>query len=318
MSGLSFTSPGRLWLLALVALLAVGYVLRQRRASRDAVRLPGLSLLTAVAPRLGWRRHVASALLLVSMAGATAAFAEPRADVQVPRERATILVALDVSLSMAATDVTPDRFTAAKAAAVEFVEGLPERFNVGLVAFSGSASVVVPATQEHAAVTAAIERLALGNGTAIGEAVASSLTAVAAVPGATSETDATPAHVVLLSDGANTVGRPVAAAVEEAVAAGVPVSTIAYGTRQGEVLIEQRRIRVPVDAPALAELAADTDGTAYEAASGDELQAVYADIGSAIGTTTESREIGAGAAGLALLATVAAGAAALAWSPRAV
>ena len=310
---MTFTSPERLWLLAAVAALAVAYVLLQRRRSRYAVRLPGLALLAQVAPRLGWRRHVASVALLLSMTGATAAFAEPRAAVEVPRERATVVVALDVSLSMAATDVDPDRLTAAKAAAVEFVEGLPERFDVGLVAFSGSASVAVAPTQDHAAVAAAIEDLAMGNGTAIGEAVASSLTAVA---GTRTGAEDVPAHVVLLSDGANTVGRPVGVAAEDAVAAGVPVSTIAYGTQEGEVLVERQRIRVPVDAPALAALAEDTGGTAYEAASGDELEDVYADIGSTVGTTTESREVSAGVAGLALLSAVGAGAAALAWSPR--
>ena len=310
---MTFTSPERLWLLAAVAALAVAYVLLQRRRSRYAVRLPGLALLAQVAPRLGWRRHVASVALLLSMTGATAAFAEPRAAVEVPRERATVVVALDVSLSMAATDVDPDRLTAAKAAAVQFVEGLPERFDVGLVAFSGSASVAVAPTQDHAAVAAAIEDLAMGNGTAIGEAVASSLRAVA---GTRTAGEDVPAHVVLLSDGANTVGRPVGAAAEDAVAAGVPVSTIAYGTQEGEVQVERQRIRVPVDAPALAALAEDTGGTAYEAASGDELADVYADIGSTVGTTTESREVSAGVAGLALLSAVGAGAAALAWSPR--
>jgi Ca-activated chloride channel family protein len=105
-------------------------------------------------------------------------------------------------------------------------------------------------------------------------------------------------------------------AAQDAVAAGVPVSTIAYGTQEGEVRIEGQRIRVPVDAPALAELAADTGGTAYEAASGSELEHVYDDIESAVGTTTESREVSAGVAGLALLSAVGAGAAALAWSPR--
>jgi len=310
---MSFASPARLWLLVLVAALAVAYVLLQRRRSRYAVRLPGLALLAAVAPRLGWRKHVASAALLLSMVGATAAFAEPRASVEVPREQATLVVALDVSLSMAATDVDPDRFTAAKAAAVDFVDGLPARFDVGLVAFSGTASVAVTPTQDHTAVTAAIEDLSLGNGTAIGEAVASSLTAVASTRTGVEDV---PAHVVLLSDGANTVGRSVGAAVQDAVAAGVPVSTIAYGTQEGEVQIDRQRIRVPVDAPALAELAADTGGTAYEAASGDELEDVYDDIGSTVGTTTESREVSAGMAGLALLSAVGAGAAALAWSPR--
>jgi Ca-activated chloride channel family protein len=120
----------------------------------------------------------------------------------------------------------------------------------------------------------------------------------------------------LLSDGENTAGRSIGAAVPDAVSAGVPVSTIAVRHAGGGGAVDGRRIRVPVDAPALAELAADTGGTAYEAASGDELEDVYDDIGSAVGTTTESREVSAGVAGLALLSAVGAGAAALAWSPR--
>ena len=305
-------SPGRLWLLALVVLLGAGYLLAQRRRSRYAVRLPGVALLAQVVPRLGWRRHVGAALLLLAMGGSAVAFAEPEATVQVARERATIVVALDVSTSMAATDVAPDRLTAAQSAAVAFVDGLPERFDVGLVAFSGTAAVVVPVTQEHALVTGAIDALRTGNGTAIGEAVHTALAAVAAVP------SDVPAHVVLLSDGASTVGRPVEGAVDAAVAAGVPVSTIAYGTPEGEVVLEQRRIRVPVDAPALEALAEDTGGRAYSATSEDELEQVYEDIGSAIGYTTEPREIGSAVAGLALVAAVGAGAASLAWSPRSV
>jgi uncharacterized protein (DUF58 family) len=199
----TFTSPERLWLLAAVGALAVAYVLLQRRRSRYAVRLPGLALLASVAPRLGWRKYIASAALLLSMVGATAAFAEPRAQVQVPPERATLVVALDVSPSMAATDVDPDRLTAAKAAAVEFVEGLPAGFDVGLVAFAGTTSVAVAPTQDRTAVTAAVQDLTMANGTAIGEAVASSLSAVA---GTQTGAEDVPAHVVLLSDGANTVG----------------------------------------------------------------------------------------------------------------
>jgi Ca-activated chloride channel family protein len=315
MSGLSFASPGRLWVLALVAGLLVAYVLMQRRRTKYAVRLAGLDLLASIAPRLGWRRHLPAALMLLALAGSTAAFAEPTANVQVPRERATIIVALDVSYSMSATDVSPDRISAAKSAAARFVAGLPTRFNVGLVAFSGSASVVVPATQEHSAVTDAITGLGLGNGTAIGEAVVTSLEAVAQVPGATTAA-AAPAHIVLLSDGANTVGRPLQAGIDEARAAGVPVSTIAYGTASGQVRVGNEIIQVPVDGPALADLANQTGGQGYSAQSGDELANVYADIGSSIGTTTERREVGAGVAGIALVLAVGAGAAALVLTPR--
>ncbi|RKS73745.1 Ca-activated chloride channel family protein [Motilibacter peucedani] len=315
MHGLAFDHPGRLLLLALVVVLGVAYALLQRRRSRDAVVLPGLSALMASLPKLGWRRHVVAAAMLVSLAGATAAFAAPTAEVKVARERATVVVALDVSLSMAATDVSPDRLSAAKSAASQFVSGLPARFNVGLVAFSGVADTVVAPTQDHQKVEDAIATLQLGNGTAIGDAVASSLDAIAAVPGARG-TAAAPARVVLLSDGANTTGRTLPDVEQQALAAGVPVSTIAYGTPDGIVRVQDGFVRVPVDGPALAELADVTHGQAYQAASGKELEGVYDDIGSQVGYTTERHGVAAGATGLALLAALAAGAAALAWSPR--
>ena len=322
MSSLRFASPGRLWLLLAVVAVGVAYLVLQRRQARYAVRLPGLDLLASVAPSLGWRRHAPAALMLAAMATSTAAYAEPTATVQVPREQATIVVTLDVSLSMAAQDVDPDRITAAKAAAQSFISRLPERFNVALVAFSGTASVVVPATQDHEQVTRAITDLQLGGGTAIGEAVLTSLEAITALTaaaggnGAARTGDPAAAHVVLLSDGANTAGRPVSVAVEQAQAAGIPVSTIAYGTEDGFLQLRQGLVRVPVDAPALAELAEQTDGRSYQAATGEELASVYEDIGSQVGTTTERREVSSGVAGLALAVAVAAGAAALRWSPR--
>jgi Ca-activated chloride channel homolog len=313
MSGLGFDSPVRLWLLVGVGALLVAYVLMQRRRTRYAVRLPGLDLLASIAPRIGWRRHVPAALMLLALTGTTAAFAEPTARVQVPRERATVIVTMDVSASMAATDVTPDRLSAAKSAAARFVAQLPARFNVGLVAFSSSASVVVPATQEHTAVEQAIEQLGLGSGTAIGEAVVTSLEAVAEVAGTG---DNAPAHIVLLSDGANTVGRPVAAAVAQAQAAGVPVSTIAYGTEDGVVQVGRQLIQVPVDKPALADLAEATGGRSYTAESSNELQGVYDEIGSSVGTKTERREISGGVAGVALALTIGAAASAVLLRPR--
>lgn len=316
MSSLTFAAPGRLLLLLLVAALLAGYVWAQRRRPRYAVRFSELDLLASVAPRVpAWRRHVPSVLLLLSLVALTTGFAEPQADRQVPRERATVVVALDVSLSMMAEDVDPDRITAAKEAARTFVAALPSRFNVGLVAFSGTSSVVVPPTLDHAAVERAVEELQLGPGTAIGEAVVSSLAALASVPGEQGQA-APPARVVLLSDGANTQGRPLAAGVRRARDAGVPVSTIAYGTPDGVVEVEGQRIRVPVDGPALRELAEATDGQSYEAESGDQLEEVYEDIGSSVGTTTERQEVSDAFAGLGLLLALGAAATALLWSPR--
>lgn len=313
---MSFLAPQRLWLLLLVALLAAGYVLAQRRRPAYALRFTELDLLASVVGRgARWRRHVPAVLLLASLIALTTAFARPQAQVEVPRERATVVVALDVSLSMQAQDVAPDRITAAKASAAAFIDGLPSRFNVGLVAFDGTASVVVAPTQDHAAVSAALSTLELGPSTAIGEAVYASLAAVQSVPGGQGQ-GAPPARIVLLSDGTNTVGRSVESAAQAALDAGVPVSTIAYGTTGGTVDVGGRLISVPVDRPALRDLAQGTRGSSFTAESGEELSAVYQDIGSQVGTSTELREITPRVTGIALALALAAAVASLAWNAR--
>lgn len=311
-----FLASSRLWLLLVPVALLVAYVLLQRRRPADAVRFSELELLASIVPRsAAWKRHVPAALLLLSLVAMTTAFARPQADVQVPREEAIVVLALDVSISMRATDVSPDRISSAQTSAVDFIDGLPEPFSVGLVAFSGSAAVVVPPTQDHAAVSAAVQRLQLGPSTAIGEAVFASLDAVRSVPREPG-TDPAPARVVLLSDGANTVGRSLPAAVDAALDAGVPVSTIAFGTPRGVVEIDGQSIPVPVDGPALERLATATGGSAFTAESGEELAAVYDDIGGQVGTTTESQEVTAAVTGVALALLVGAAVASLLWSAR--
>ncbi|MFC4005796.1 VWA domain-containing protein [Nonomuraea purpurea] len=279
------------WLLLLipVALLALSYVVMTLRRSSYAVRFTNLDLLDKVAPKgPGWRRHVPAAALLLMFALLVIGFARPTAEVQVPRERATIMVAFDVSASMGATDVTPNRFEAAKQAARQFVDGLPERFNLGLVSFSSSATVAVAPTTDRQSVLSALDRLDTASGTAIGEAVFSSLEAIAALD---SEEEAPPAHIVLLSDGSSTTGRTVGDAAAEASSRGVPVTTIAYGTPDGTISLSGSDVPVPVDGPALRGLAESAGGNFYEAASGDELQAVYEDIGTSVGYRTEQQEV---------------------------
>ena len=315
---MTFLSPGRLWLLLAVAALVAVYLVMQRRRSAYAVRFTNLALLDRLAPRRpGWRRHAPAAAFLAMLGLLVVGFARPTAEVQVPRERATVMVAIDVSASMQAADVEPTRIEAAKQAAGAFIEQLPERFNVGLVAFSGTSSVVAAPSHDHAQVRAAIDGLRLGGGTAIGEAVFSSLQGVAALDGgAAGEQEPAPARIVLMSDGFNTGGRGLDEAAQAATAAGVPVSTIAYGTAEGTVTLDGRTQRVPVDTASLRGLAEDTGGQAYSAESGEELGEVYADIGSSIGTRAERQEVSAWFVGAGLLAAALAAAFSLAWFSR--
>jgi Ca-activated chloride channel family protein len=316
MRGLAFTAPYRLLLLLVVGALVGLYLWLQRRRPVFAARFTELELLASVAPRRpGWRRHVPAALLALALIALTAAFAKPETDVKVPRQRATIIVALDTSASMKAVDVAPNRFEAAKAAANAFIDRLPRQFNVGLVSFNAVASVVAAPTHDHAAVRDAVDALQLAGGTAIGEAVIASVNAIRTVPGGDS-TAPPPARIVLLSDGGNTVGRSLDEAAAAATAAHVPVSTIAYGTPTGTVDVQGRTVPVPVDAPALAALAQSTGGQSYAATSGEELNGVYADIGSQVGYTTRRKEITATLTGLGLLAAVAAAVTSLLWSAR--
>ena len=316
---MTFLSPGRLWLLLAVAALVAVYLLAQRRRSAYAVRFTNLALLDKVAPRRpGWRRHAPAAAFLAMLGLLVVGFAKPTAEVQVPRERATVMVAVDVSNSMQATDVAPSRIEAAKQAAGAFVDRLPERFNVGLVTFSRSASVVVAPTQDHAAVRSAIERLELGPSTAIGEAVFSSLEGISSVDSGLSGGDGEPApgRIVLMSDGTNTAGRTPAEAAAAAKAAGVPVSTIAYGTAEGTITVDGQTLPVPVDVDALRELAEGTGGQAYTAESGEELGEVYADIGSSIGTRAERQEVSTWFIAAGLVAAALAAGFSLAWFSR--
>lgn len=313
---MTFLSPERLWLLGLLPLLAAAYVLLQLRRSRYAVRFTNLALLSQVAPRRpGWRRHVAAALFLVMIMLMMVGFARPADSVKVPRDRATIVVAVDVSLSMMARDVPPSRFEAAKTAAKKFIGELPARFNVGVVAFAGSANLVAAPTADRDAAVASIDQLVLAKRTAIGEAVFTSLQAVRSFD-AEARQDPPPAHIVLLSDGDNTTGRSVQEAIDASRGAHVPVSTIAFGTPYGTVDIEGETTSVSVNKETLRALADNTEGKAYEAADADQLRDVYANIGSSLGFTTEHRDVAARYIGIALMFALAAGGASLAWFSR--
>ena len=316
---MSFLSPGWLWLLSVVAALAAVYVVQQARRKRYAARFSNVALLASIAPkRPGWRRHLTFALLLCSLAVLTTGFAKPTSNVRVPREKATVMVAIDVSISMKATDVLPDRLDAAKKAAEEFAGLLPAKINLGLVSFAGSASLRVPPTIDRDAFKTAVASLQLQQSTAIGEAVFACLDAINTFSRSTTTKDEkpAPARIVLLSDGTNNSGRSVSTAVTAAKAADVPVSTIAFGTQDGTVEIDGNIQRVPADIPALRGLAQATGGSFHTAASAQELQSVYKDIGSQIGYTTVRKDISWRFLGIGLMLAMAAAAGALLWSGR--
>jgi Ca-activated chloride channel family protein len=302
---LQFLAPSRLWLLLLIPLLVGLYLLLfRRRHSRN--RQVGATMFDLVIPRdRTWLRHVAVGLSILSLLTLTLAFAKPKDQVSVPRERATIVVTIDVSLSMEATDVAPNRLEAAKAAAAEFVSSLPPKFNVSLVSFSNTATTLVPPTLDRGTVTAAIAALRPQPSTAIGEGIYVSLAALAQVPPDPGDSKAVaPARIVLLSDGKTQVGRPSDEAARAAAAQKVPIYTIAYGTDEGYIEVNGRREAVPVDKAELARVSRISGGEAYSAGSAGELDDVYDDIGSSVGKEKVDREVTARYAGFGLFLAI--------------
>lgn len=289
-----FSSP--LWFLLLLGVLAllVGYLVVQRIRRRRAMRFTNLALLERVAPKgQGWSKHVPTALFLVALVGLTVALAGPTSQQKIPRNRATVMLAIDVSLSMESTDVNPTRLKAAQDAAREFVDGLTPGVNLGVVAFAGTATVLVSPTVDRLAPKAAIDNLKLAERTATGEAIFTSMQAVdtmaAVLPGGAAPP---PARIVLLSDGAQTVPeftddpRGSFTAAAEAKKKNIPVSTISFGTRYGTVNIEGRRQPVPVDDASMRQIAKIAGGEFYTASSADDLKKIYNTLEEQIGYET--------------------------------
>ncbi|WP_163549449.1 VWA domain-containing protein [Candidatus Frankia nodulisporulans] len=317
---MNFLAGHWLWLNLLVAALLAAYVVLSLRRRVYAARLSSTTVLASVLPRrpAWWRRHVPAALLLLTLAGLVFALARPARAERVPRERATIMLAIDVSNSMAATDIAPTRLEAAKQGAVAFVDQLPPRINLGLVSFAGSATVLVPASTDRESVRAGIRGLQLGPATAIGEGVFASLQGITTASQRLSAggQNPPPAAIVLLSDGETTRGRPNSQAIEAARAAHVPVDTIAYGTPGGTLDVGGQEVPVPVNEQALHDIANETDGSYHRAATGDELRSVYRNLGSSIGYRTEYREVTTWFLGLSVALGFAAAATSLAFTSR--
>lgn len=317
-----FLEPARLWLLVVVVGLIAIYVALQFTRPRYAVRFSNLELLDKVAPRRpGWRRHLVAGTFLVATSLLVVSFAQPVMSVRVPQERTTIMLAFDVSLSMAAEDIQPSRFIAAKEAATDFVEQLPDELNLGFVSFAGTARLLVPPTTDRQAVVSAIANLELDKATAIGDAVKLSLDVIEdQAPGADGERP--DAAIVLLSDGETTVGMSTEEATALAAEAGVPVSTIAYGTAGGQIMVDEdgdgigQLTAVPVNVEELARLAEGTGGLTFTAESAADIDRVYDELSSTIGYEEEPQDVSYRFVGAGLLLMVLAAGLSLRWFGR--
>ena len=304
MASVSFASPFLLWGLLLIPVALLAYILLQRRRIKYAARFTNLDLLANVVDASpGRRRHVPATFAVLALAALVVAMARPQAVVAVPRDDATVLLTIDTSASMTATDVPPTRLEAAKSASSSFLDLLPDRFRVGLVSFSSIVSVLEEPSDDREAVRSALDRLEGDVGTALGDAIVESV-ALAPDPDEQEElSGGKPLFaILLLSDGANSVGREPLDVLDEAKEAGVPIYTIAFGTPSGTVEITNdfgvtETFRVPPDPATLRQVAEETGGRFFEAPTEEDLEAVYEEIGSQVSYEDEERELTAAFAG---------------------
>ena len=316
-----FEWPLALLGLALIPVVIALYVARERRRTSFAARFANPALLPNVVERSPGRlRHLPLAVLLLALAAMIVGVARPHATVQVPREEAMVVLAVDVSRSMKATDVRPTRLAAARAAAKRFLQQVPARFRVGVVSFASRAHVAIPPTEDHALVEDALDALAPGEGTAIGDAVV--LSAEVGRRQRASDGSRPPRAVLLISDGAPDGGQTAPrVAAQRARALGVPVHTVALGTPNGvveETVIGgfRRIIRVPPNPATLRAIARATGGQFFAAADDARLREVYEQLGSRLGHRAESREITDYFAGGSAALLLAGGALSLFWFRR--
>jgi Ca-activated chloride channel homolog len=326
-----FLAPQWLWLIGVVAGLAAAYVVLQAHRRHYAVRFTNLDLLSSLAPkRPGWRRHVAAGLLGIGLLSMVIAIARPARDEKVARDSATVMLVVDVSASMEATDVSPSRLQAAIAAAEGFVADMPAAYDVGLIAYDKTATVLASPSTDRGELLASLAALQTGPGTATGDAIQVAVETIATHLQATSDTasnvtdPATPATstaepsaaIVLLSDGKSTVGSSIDAGIQAATDSGIPVTTIAYGTATGTVAVNGQSVAVPSDENAMAQIAASTGGASFTATNSDQLTKALDNIRQHVGYTTELREISRWFVAIAIIALLAGVLASLIWTGR--
>jgi Ca-activated chloride channel family protein len=321
----SFAEPILLagFILIPLAMMAYGSLQRRRRRESSAWANPALvPNLTTAKP--GWRRHLPPFLLLIALAVLVTALARPQRTVAAPQRAANVIMVTDISGSMNATDVSPDRLTAAVEAAKTLTDKVPQTFRLGLVTFSDFAEQRVAPTTDRAQIRGALDQLAAEGGTAMGDGLERGLfSARTPVPNANGTgVRRLPSVIVLLSDGKNTSGtRDPVQVAREAARARVPIYTIALGTAAGEVELRDsfgflQRVQVPPDTETLKQVARISGGRSYTATETDKVKEIYANLGTRLSSRSEKREVTAFFAGGALFLLLAAGGLSLRWFGR--
>src|SRR4051795_10591593 len=290
-------------LFLLVVLGVVGlYIVVQMARQRRMLRFANMELLESVAPKRATRtRHLSAILLVLSLVLFTIAMAGPQNDVRTPRNRAVVMLVIDVSQSMRATDVAPSRLAAAQEAAKQFADQLTAGINLGLIAYAGTATVLVSPTTNRDATKAALDKLQLADRTATGEGIFTALQAIATVGAVIGgDDDSPPARIVLMSDGKETVpsnpDNPKGAytAARTAKDQGVPISTVSFGTPYGTVDMKGQQTPVPVDDEMLKKIAQLSKGESYTASNLEQLKEVFTNLQEQIGYETQKGDAGTG------------------------
>ena len=332
---MEFLWPLMLWSLLLAPVLIVLYILAQRRRQKYALRYASLSLVKEALGRgPGWRRHIPPALFIAALAVMLFALARPASTVTLPAQEGTVILTIDVSGSMRAQDLKPDRLEAAKVAARSFVEKQPPGVKIGVVSFSDNAFLVQAPTNDKQAILAAVNRLTPQRGTAIGSALLTSFDAIfedanaeGGAPLSTTDPTPTPtplpqgvyepAIVVLLTDGESNRGPRPLDVVDQIAARGIRVYAVGVGTVQGTILnTGGRSMRVRLDEDTLKRVAEATNGAYYNASTEKDLKAIYDNLSTHLVFTKQQTEITAIFTGIAVALSLAAGMISLLWFNR--
>jgi Ca-activated chloride channel family protein len=311
---MTFAWPTALVALALLPVLAGVYIWLQRRRNVYALRFTNLSLLREVAGRgPGIRRHVPPVLFLLGMTALLVSLARPSLVLAVPRTDTDVVLVIDTSGSMAATDLSPTRLGAATSAAQSLIDALPDGARVGVVSFSQTASVVAPLTSDKTQADNALDTLSPGGGTAIGDGLNAALNQLAQRP-ADAQGQRPPGMVILLSDGESNFGSTPASAAARAKQQGVQVDTVGVGQRGTQAYVDRQA--VGLDESTLKSIASTTSGQYFYAADANQLAQIYANLGSQTIWVPEKTEITALASGLGAAFFLASGVLALRWFSR--